>query len=97
MPPHQEFDDFVLRAFARLPKSMRDAMAWLRHPSRRWVRIPAAAALIAGGVLWFLPLVGFWMLPLGLILLAEEIPSLKRPLARAGLWLEARWNRIRGR
>ena len=96
-PPHQAFDDFVLRTFARLPKSLRHVMAWLRHPSRRGVRLPAALLLIAGGVLWFLPLLGFWMLPLGLILLAEDIPPLKRHLARAVTWLEACWKRVRRR
>jgi len=93
MPPHPEFEEFISQAVARLPKSTQNAVAWLRHPSRRWVRIPAAAGLIVGGVLWFLPLVGFWMLPLGLILLAEDIPPLKRSLARAARWLDARRKR----
>jgi hypothetical protein len=42
------------------------------------VRIPAGLLLIAGGVFAILPLLGLWMLPLGLVLLAEDIPPLRR-------------------
>ncbi len=33
---------------------------------------------IAGGVVGFLPILGFWMLPLGLVLVALDIPPLRR-------------------
>ena len=31
------------------------------------------------------------MLPLGLLLLAQDVPFLKRPTSRAMIWLERRW------
>ena len=37
----------------------------LREPQWRLVRIPAGALLFLGGIVGFLPLVGFWMVPLG--------------------------------
>ena len=42
------------------------------------------AMLIGGGVLGFLPLpvVAVWMLPVGLALLAHDIPTMRRPMAR---------------
>ena len=43
-----------------------------------------------GGLLGFLPVLGFWMLPLGVILLAEDIPVVRRGVARALDWLEKR-------
>ena len=46
--------------------------------------------LILGGVLSILPILGLWMLPLGLILLAEDIPALHRSRARLLDWLERR-------
>lgn len=46
----------------------------LRHPRRRWMRVPVGVALIAGGIFGFMPLVGFWMIPLGLALLALDFP-----------------------
>jgi fatty acid desaturase len=53
-----------------------------RKPSAKWVRIPTACALMAGGVVGFLPILGFWMVPLGLALLALDLPFLRGPLAR---------------
>ena len=67
-----------------------------RHPSA-WVRRSAGVALVAGGVLGFLPVLGFWMLPLGLVLLSDDIPWLRRRRRRrAQVWLTRRWARWRG-
>ncbi len=38
--------------------------------------------LIVGGILGFLPVLGFWMIPLGIALLATDIPPLRRWLVR---------------
>jgi hypothetical protein len=62
----------------RLPKGIRRATRWLRRPSSRWIRIPASLLLVGGGLLGFLPFLGFWMLPLGLALLAEDLPPMRR-------------------
>ena len=63
---------------------------WVRGPRSRIVRIPLALLLIACGLLGFLPVVGFWMLPIGLALLAEDLPFLRRPARRLMAWVEAR-------
>jgi hypothetical protein len=54
----------------------------LREPPWRLVRIPAGTALILGGLVGFLPMVGFWMFPLGLAILAIDIPIAGRVLQR---------------
>lgn len=69
----------------------------LRAPGARWVRIPIGILLICGGFLWFLPVLGFWMLPLGLVLLSLDVPILKHPVARALDWLDRRWTQLRDR
>jgi uncharacterized RDD family membrane protein YckC len=73
----------------------------LRKPEARWVRIPAAFLFIFGGFLGFLPILGFWMLPIGVLLLSLDIPMLKHPTSRALDWAERRWaglaNRSEGR
>lgn len=48
------------------------------------VRVPLAVLLILGGVLSFLPFLGLWMLPLGLLLLAVDVP-LARPAVTAAV------------
>ncbi len=66
------------RLINRLPNAFRPSTRWLRRPSSRWVRIPTGVLLIGGGVLSILPFLGIWMLPFGLMLLAEDVPSLRR-------------------
>jgi hypothetical protein len=72
----------------RLPKGWRATVRWLRRPSSRWARIPAGLLLIGGGLLGFLPLLGVWMLPLGLFLLAEDVPLLRTWRDRILDWVE---------
>ena len=75
----------------RLPRTLQPIVRWLRRPSSRWVRLPAGVLLIAGGLLSILPLLGIWMLPLGLILLAEDIAPLRRTRDRLLDWIERRY------
>jgi len=72
----------------RLPRRFQGAIRWLRQPSARWLRIPAGVLLIIGGLLSILPVLGLWMLPLGLVLLAEDIPPVRRATDRVLAWIE---------
>jgi hypothetical protein len=75
----------------RLPRRFRSTVRWLRQPSSRWIRIPAGGLLICGGLFGFLPVLGFWMLPLGLILLADDFPPLRSMGSRILDWIERRY------
>lgn len=75
----------------KLPPRPARFVGWLRKPSSRLVRIPAATLLIAGGIFGFLPVLGLWMLPLGLVLFAQDIPPLQKPMARMLGWIERKW------
>lgn len=86
-----------VRAEGKLPSSIGAALRWLREPSSRWVRIPVGVLFILGGVFSFLPILGIWMLPLGILLLAQDIPVLKEPTARMLVWAERRWTQWRRR
>jgi hypothetical protein len=66
-------------------------VGWLRKPSSRLARIPLAILLMAGGIFSFLPVLGLWMLPLGLVLFAQDIPMLQKPTARTLGWIERKW------
>lgn len=47
-------------------------------PASRIARICLGIALLVGGVLGFLPIVGFWMVPLGLLVLSVDLASVRR-------------------
>lgn len=66
-------------------------LSWIRQPSSRLVRIPLGIVLIFGGVFSFLPILGVWMLPLGLFLIALDLPFLQGPLNRLSLWAQRKW------
>ena len=78
------------RLLRRLPNRMQAITRWLRKPASRWARLPAGILLIIGGCLAILPVFGLWMLPLGLMLLADDIPPLRRARDRTLAWLERR-------
>lgn len=62
----------------------------LRSPASTMVRIPLAVVLVAAGFVGFLPVLGFWMVPLGLALIALDVPFLRGPLARILAWINAK-------
>ena len=66
---------------ARLIPALRGPIAFLR--AKRWliIRLPFALLLIAGGIFSILPFLGIWMLPLGLLLLAVDLPPLRGPIS----------------
>jgi hypothetical protein len=76
---HTEMD----RLQSHLPGWIAGLMGRARKPYAVWFRVPIALLLIAGGIVGFLPVLGFWMVPLGLALIAIDLPFLRGPFARA--------------
>lgn len=79
----------------RLPGILGEWVAHLRRPSASWMRVPLGVLLVLGGLLSILPVLGIWMLPLGLILLAIDVALLRRPTAHMLVSGERLWNRLR--
>ena len=77
-----EAEQYIREKLDRLPPRIAQAVYRLRNARPAWLKLVAAALLIVGGLLWFLPLVGIWMLPLGLILVADQFPATKRLLVK---------------
>ena len=86
-----DLDCQVTRLEGRLPEWAVRMVQWARKPSSRPFRIPAGIVLTLAGVFGVLPVLGLWMVPLGLFLLAQDFAILRRPLAsllaRLGDWL----------
>ncbi|MFQ5971365.1 MAG: hypothetical protein ACE5Q3_03475 [Alphaproteobacteria bacterium] len=66
----------------------------MRRPNRhyramvtapRHVRVAIGAALIIGGLFFFLPILGLWMIPLGALVILFDVPWVRRR------WLDFRW------
>lgn len=70
-------------------------------PGSRIARIAIGVALVLFGLLGFLPILGFWMVPLGLIVLSADIPAVRRINRRVSVavsrWWTGRKSRRTGR
>lgn len=65
----------------------------LKRTDQHWLRHILGVLLVVGGLLGFLPVLGYWMLPLGLALLAVDFPIARRLHRR----LAVCWGRLRQR
>ncbi len=82
-------DDKLTRRFERqfnriersVPPPLARTFAALRTRRATLIRVPLAILLIIGGIFSILPVLGLWMLPLGLLLLAIDLPALRGPLS----------------
>ncbi len=83
------------RRFGIDPGSGRLALgSWhIPMPRSRAGRIGLGSALMVGGTLGFLPVLGFWMLPLGLVVLSNDVPFVRRRRRRLVIW----WGRKKRR
>lgn len=62
-------------------------------PRYRFVRVLLGTVLILGGLLGFLPVLGFWMLPLGILILSHD-SKIARRISRK---LAIKWGRLKAR
>ena len=60
--------------------ALRRGVTWGDENVPRGIRSVLGIVLIVGGVFGFLPILGFWMLPLGAALIALDIPPLRHRL-----------------
>lgn len=77
------------------PDRVSRAIRWLRAPGSRWIRLPLGLVLIASGFFGFLPVLGFEFIPLGLLLVAQDVPFLRKPVGALTIWLERKWVALR--
>ena len=67
-------------------------------PRSRLARIVIGSLLVFFGFLGFLPVLGFWMIPLGLLVLSYEFATVRRWRRRSEVWwADRRGRRSRGK
>ena len=62
----------------------------------RALRVLLGVVLIIGGIFGFLPVLGFWMIPLGLAMIFLDAPPVRRAWSRLRAWWKARTARNAG-
>ena len=55
-------------------------------PRNRVLRLVIGIGFILGGIVGFLPIVGFWMIPVGLLILSNDVPMIRRWRRRLVVW-----------
>lgn len=93
---HRRFDRQLDKMGRSLP-GLDGPLRGLTAPGRMWLRWPVAILLMAGGLVGFLPVVGFWMFPLGVVLIAIDIPGIRPFVARNLLRGQVIWRQTRAR
>ena len=68
-------------------------LRWGRDHVPPGIRTVVGALFMVGGVFGFLPVLGFWMLPLGAAFVALDIPPARRRLDR---WMMSRKDKYEG-
>ena len=70
----------------------------IRLPGHPLLRIGLGIVLVGFGLVGFLPIVGFWMIPLGIAILSVDLPPVRRfrrnITIRFGYWLHRRWPQL---
>ncbi len=66
-------------------------------PASRALRICIGVGLILAGFVGFLPILGFWMVPLGLVVLSVDIPVVRRWRRRSAVAITRWWQDARDR
>ena len=71
---------FSYGVYDQAVRKLQRGTAWARAKLPRGVRTLIGILLVIVGFFGFLPILGFWMIPLGLAFIALDIPPLRRRL-----------------
>ena len=77
------------------PDRIKPFIRWLHGPRSRKFRLPIGILLIACGLVGFLPIVGYEFIPVGLLVISQDIPFMRRPMGKFVSWLLDKWKAIK--
>ncbi len=67
----------------------------IRVPVNPLLRVGLGVIMVVGGIFGFLPVLGYWMVPFGLMVLSIDFPAVRRwrrrQTVKLGLWLQRRY------
>ena len=75
-----------MKRFDAIKTRFQPFMSWVRRRVPRGLRLVLGIVLVTGGFLGFLPILGFWMIPLGIMVAALDVNLFRR-------WRKSRQNR----
>ncbi|MBX3596163.1 MAG: hypothetical protein KF874_01205 [Rhizobiaceae bacterium] len=85
--------DHVIHEQKPAPRVIRLFGKEIPLPQSRGLRIAIGVGLCFLGLLGFLPVLGFWMIPLGILVLSYEFAMVRRFRRRLIVWWERRRRR----
>lgn len=65
-----------------VPPVIGKLLAYTQRPGSLHYRLPIALLFIVGGCAGFLPILGFWMVPFGVLLIVQDVRPLRPTLGR---------------
>lgn len=81
-----EFDKDDDAEIPRPGQMLRIGKWQFRLPKNRVLRAVLGVGFILGGIVGFLPIVGFWMIPVGLLILSNDVPVIRRWRRKLLVW-----------
>lgn len=75
--------------------SIRFGKKTISLPRNRAARVAIGGSFVLGGALGFLPILGFWMVPIGLVVLSHDFPRVRRLRRQSEVALMRRWAKFR--
>ena len=87
----QDLDHAFAVLERQVPEWLGRLMRWVRDPSKRRIRLAIGAFCIVLSCFFWLPVIGIELLPIGLLLIAIDVPFLRRPVGLSLLWLLGKW------
>ena len=93
MPPERDEQPNKPDLTQRIAGFTHRTMVWGRDHVPPGIRSIIGVLFCVGGVLGFLPILGFWMLPLGVAFIALDVPPARHKI---DAWIDRLWLRSKG-
>ncbi len=91
----QDLDQAFAALDRQVPEWLARLIRWVRDPNQRRIRLAIGTLCIILSFFFWLPVIGIELLPIGLLLIAIDVPFLRKPMALSLLWMLRKWVALR--